>query len=178
MRLRKISGRGDRRLEASVGRLQEISFLRIARGFFDFRIAFIKCRRYAHLIIRPNIFRPRGSELGNAVRTIFPEILMRAWRPRAFWMRSSPDGRRNDSNDMPGTDEQFTIRRISNNKITEQELSFVTPYETDYQISPTGKLVIGRLMSKDHGQAFAFAWRDRMVRQSILPIPPRPVSSV
>jgi hypothetical protein len=65
-----------------------------------------------------------------------------------------------DSSQMPGEEGSFSIRRISNNRITEENNQYVTPFETDYQISPTGRILVGRLMRKGGQQAF----RVRVVR--------------
>jgi hypothetical protein len=82
-------------------------------------------------------------------------------------------GQTTDASEMPGKSGSFSIRRISNNKITDETLTFSTPYETDYQISPTGKIVVGRLLSKDHGQVF----RVRTVRPDGVKINPEDLAS-
>jgi hypothetical protein len=77
-------------------------------------------------------------------------------------------GQRSDASNMPGQGGGFSIRRISNNRITEERNRFETPFETDYQISPTGKIVVGRLISAEHGQVF----RVRTVRPDGITINP------
>lgn len=61
-----------------------------------------------------------------------------------------------DSSWMPGSEGGFTIRRISGNRLlTDVEpLRVVTPFETDYQISPSGKIMVGRFLRKGGDQAF------------------------
>ena len=66
---------------------------------------------------------------------------------------NSGTGRR-DSNTALKVDRNLHIRRISNGIFTDVTTTHNTPYESDYQISPSGKLIVGRFNRKITGQAY------------------------